>query len=371
MPNHDPKPKFSFFSNPVAVPDFLKQTYYRPLDGFRGIAILIVVFAHIGLNHYTRSAALFIDSRFGVHLFFVLSGFLITTLLMKEKIMTERISLRYFYTRRLLKIVPVAYLFLLVTIALNQFYHLKIHSSDFLTSFFFLKNLAFKSESPFTAHFWTLAVEEQFYLIFPALLAASINKYFYTALSIVVVVPLVAILGHFQILDPQNLVVKVLMYLFWKGPVMILIGSLWAILIFKGAPANLRISKYYLIDFMLFVAAIVIENKYFIGYVPYVSELVSALLSAYVLASVLKNRNLLTMLLEKKVLVNIGIISYSVYIWQQLFIGVRAWEPWLISLRSLPLCGLILIKLVLVFVIGFFSWQLVEKKSLKLKARFR
>lgn len=370
MPNHYLKLKSSFYSNITTVPDFLTQAHYRPLDGLRGVAILVVILAHIGANHYTRAIHFFVDSRFGVHLFFVLSGFLITTLLIKEKINTDKISLRHFYVRRILKIIPVAYLFLLVAIALNYYYRLEIPFYDFLASFFFLKNLPIQNQ-PLTAHFWTLAVEEQFYLAFPLLLAADIDKYFYTALSIVIIIPLVSILGHFQIINPHCPAVKVMMYLFWKGPVMILIGSVWAILVFKGVPLNLKISKYYLSDLALFVAALIIQNKYFIGYVPYVSELVSALVIAYILASVIKNRSLFTILLENRLLSYIGVISYSLYVWQELFIGNRAWEPWLSPLRGLPIYQLILIKLTLIFVIGLLSWYLIERKFLRLKGRFR
>ena len=370
MPNHYPNSRLSLFSKISTVPDFLRQSYYHPLDGFRGVAILAVILAHIGANYYTRAAHFFIDSRFGVHLFFVLSGFLITTLLIKEKINTGKISLMHFYVRLVLKIIPVAYLFLLVAIVLNHNYRLAVPVSDFLASFFFLKNLPIQNQ-PLTAHFWTLAVEEQFYLAFPLLLTAGIDKYFYTAFFIVIIIPLVSILGHFQIINPHCPAVKVMMYLFWKGPVMILIGSVWAILIFKGVPLNLKISKYYLTDLALFVAALVIQNKYFIGYIPYVSELVSALLTSYILASVIKNRSLLTILLENRLLGYIGVISYSLYMWQELFIGNRAWEPWLSPLRGLPIYQLILIKLTLIFVIGLLSWYLIERKFLRLKARFR
>lgn len=363
--------KIKVFSKVATIPHILNPTYYRPLDGLRGVAILVVILVHIGINHYTKQVRFFIDSRFGVNLFFVLSGFLITTLLIKEKLNLDTISLRFFYIRRLLKIVPTAYAFLLVMVVLNEYFGLHMQLPDLLTSLFFLKNLAFKNGSVYTAHFWTLAVEEQFYLTFPLLLSISINKYFYTALSIIIAVPFVSILGHFQIIDTHYLVVKVLMYAFWKGPTMILIGSVYSILIFKGIPFNMKISKYYLTDLILLLTTLFIQNKYFIGYIPYVSELVSAVIMAYVLASVIKNRSLLSIILEHKLLVKTGIMSYSLYIWQQLFIGTRVWQSWLYPFRGLPLFLLMLVKLVMIFVVGLLSWKLIEKKFLKLKARFR
>src|SRR6202000_1097985 len=133
----------------------------------------------------------------GVHIFFVLSGFLIITLLLKEKWRTGGISLKRFYIRRALRILPVAWLFLLVLIALNSWYGLKIPVINFVASFLFFKNLPLPNE-PYTAHFLTLAVEEQFYLVFPLLLIFSTNGYLITALSIVILIPLLSVLGYYH-----------------------------------------------------------------------------------------------------------------------------------------------------------------------------
>lgn len=79
MPNQYKKLINKLSSEVTVVPSFMQQAYYRSLDGFRGVAIIMVVAGHIGLNHYVRPTGLYIDSRLGVNLFFVLSGFLNST----------------------------------------------------------------------------------------------------------------------------------------------------------------------------------------------------------------------------------------------------------------------------------------------------
>lgn len=202
-------------------------------------------------------------------------------------------------------------------------------------------------------------------------MAANINRYFYVALSIVIIAPLVCILGSYQLIDAHQPVVKLMMYLFWKGPVVILIGSVAAILMFKGIRLPIPISKYYLSGLILFVAAVVIQNKYFIGYRPYVSDLVCDLVLAYVTATSINGTGLLATILKSSILVRIGIISYSIYIWQALFIGAYAWEPWLSAFRLLPLYLIIIVKLLLVLAIALLSWHFFESKILKLRKKFK
>lgn len=95
----------------TGIPYVLQASYYPALDGVRGVAILVVLLAHTGINHYLRPLHLFLDSGFGVHLFFVLSGFLITTRLLKETIKKGTPSLRRFYFRRALRILPASCFF--------------------------------------------------------------------------------------------------------------------------------------------------------------------------------------------------------------------------------------------------------------------
>ncbi len=147
----------------------IRQTKYLPsLDGFRGFFILCVVMTHINVSRSIitdpRITPVVNNALFGVRYFFVISGFLITTLLLKEQAATGSISLKNFYFRRTLRILPVAYSFLITMVVLNRCWHLGITSANFLASFLFFKNFRLATTG-FLEHFWSLSIEEQYYLL--------------------------------------------------------------------------------------------------------------------------------------------------------------------------------------------------------------
>jgi peptidoglycan/LPS O-acetylase OafA/YrhL len=363
------------FADISEVPQSLQGNYFRSLDGLRGIAISMVICHHFGVNYFLHGTGLFIDSNTGVHIFFVLSGFLITTLLIKEKLNSGSISLKHFYIRRILRILPVAYLFLLVLIVLNAFFHLQVRFIDFIASFLFFKNLSLRNE-PYTAHLWSLAVEEQFYIIFPFLLSYNTNRYLMVALAIIIGVPIISILGNYHVsilfANPTiAFITKVITYSFWKGPVIILIGSVFSILIFKGIIKPEKVSSKYFLSFILLAVAIIIHSKTFVFYTKYLSEYLSAILVAYAIVLSISTKNFLSVILENSILVKIGILSYSLYICQELFIGSRAWQPWMQMMSGSPLYLIILVKVIATFIIAALSYYLFESKFLKLKSRFK
>lgn len=371
------KIKGVFSSEIVTVPVVLKKSYFRPVDGLRGIAILLVVLAHSGINHFTRAFHVILGGRIGVDLFFVISGFLITTLLIREKVTTGKISLRYFFIRRALRIIPVVYLFLIILIILNLYYNLKIPLPEFILSFLFLKDLPLKNyNNPLTAHLWSLAVEGQFYITFPFLLSANINRYFITSLLFIIIIPLLSIFGFYYAGLPHlstyiQWVVKTAMYLFWNGPVMILIGSVFSILVYKGLIKTEWVGKTYYLGFFLFVTAIIIQSRTFVYYHTYVSEYLAVLILGYCTVLSVKTDDLLSAILKNRILVNLGIMSYSIYIWQQLFLGWHPWEPWLNFLHNYSLALFNALKLICLLIIAFISWYFYESRFMKLKKRFK
>jgi peptidoglycan/LPS O-acetylase OafA/YrhL len=145
------------------------RSYYPALDGLRGIAILLVVFLHnFGFMNY------FFFGWLGVDLFFVLSGFLITDILLNS--LGKPHFLRNFYMRRILRIFPLFYLILIICLfILPAIKSLHLDVSYYQNNQFwlwtYLQNWLFVFREPYgdkiLLHTWSLAVEEQFYLVWP------------------------------------------------------------------------------------------------------------------------------------------------------------------------------------------------------------
>ena len=158
-----------------ARPD--RAAYIPTLDGWRALAVSLVIGEHsynMLMNNGSRAArllvALFTHGGYGVDIFFGLSGFLIGTLLLREKQRTGSISLSSFYLRRSFRILPPLFLYMAVVITLAQV-HLLPHfaGKDLLSVFLFFRNYV-PDGSWYTMHFWSLAVEEHFYIVIPLFL---------------------------------------------------------------------------------------------------------------------------------------------------------------------------------------------------------
>jgi peptidoglycan/LPS O-acetylase OafA/YrhL len=148
--------------------EFLALRRFDALDGLRAVAAVMVVFFHTG---GPRSS--FLSGWIGVHIFFVVSGFLITTLMLREYDRNGRISLRDFYLRRIFRIMPLYYLVLALTAiaAYHQAGHwaaLKAHLPHFLL---FMNEYQIPPGVPYLQT-WTIGIEWKFYMVWPLLLIA-------------------------------------------------------------------------------------------------------------------------------------------------------------------------------------------------------
>lgn len=160
-----------------------KSRYIPALDGLRTLAVVAVVLYHLNLT-WAQGGLL------GVTIFFVLSGYLITRLLLNEVAKTGRIDLKSFWIRRIRRLFPAVVTVVVVTCTLcTIFNHVMLTKMrpDILPSLLFFNNWwqiaqdvsyfnALGDPSPLT-HFWSLAIEEQFYLIWPPLLLAMVSMH--------------------------------------------------------------------------------------------------------------------------------------------------------------------------------------------------
>jgi len=150
--------------------DTLSRSHLPALDGLRAVAVLVVIAYHSGLP---------VPGDLGVSAFFVLSGFLITRLLLRELSATGDVSLNKFYARRTMRIFPAYFVFLFLSYMLDKRAGQEWSTGLLTSAVTYTVNYfnAFNNH-PLTsiAHAWSLAVEEQFYLIWPAVFLALASK---------------------------------------------------------------------------------------------------------------------------------------------------------------------------------------------------
>lgn len=150
--------------------------YIAELDGLRGISIILVLLSHAWLGH-------FVPGGLGVTIFFFISGYIITSLLMREREVCGDINIKKFYLRRFFRLMPALLVYLFVSVLVKLAYGLHVSLSELMSALFFYANyygifFGFSNEgliSPFTI-VWSLSVEEHFYLVFPLLSAVLFGR---------------------------------------------------------------------------------------------------------------------------------------------------------------------------------------------------
>ncbi|NIG17419.1 acyltransferase [Pantoea sp. Al-1710] len=158
--------------------------HVKGLDGLRAIAVSMVLIQHYIFNYYLEKSNEL--GGVGVSIFFVISGFLITSILLKQKDRDDYLWYKFssFYVRRFLRIVPVFYIIITIGVCFNLYWFTEISP---IWHYLYATNIyIFLTQDwvGYTGHFWSLDVEEQFYLIWPALILLSPkNKVVYVILA--------------------------------------------------------------------------------------------------------------------------------------------------------------------------------------------
>jgi peptidoglycan/LPS O-acetylase OafA/YrhL len=301
----------------------------RTLDGWRCFAVIAVILFHGRFGFFSYDSVpmrLAAHGSLGVDLFFAISGFLICGLLLQEYQSHGGINLRRFYIRRCFRILPPYYAALAVFCALSIYGVIHVNYAYLPSCFLFYRNykpLGMDEQSGFyTAHFWTLAIEEHFYLIWPILLiAVKPKRAGKVAFLLAVAVFMWRVLeGHFQwsatILPSGNLLAHTdtrIDALLW--------GCLAAIYFpkIRRYTERIRFSQLWL---PILAILLVVEKLHPPGSIV----LRAVLMPALVLSTVIQPESFLGRILEWQPLRWIGTISYSLYLWQELFLPAVAAE---------------------------------------------
>lgn len=355
---------------PFSTPDFLDKAYLPSLDGWRAVAIIIVILGHAKLtvsptSLYYKFAETFIYAELGVKIFFVLSGFLITTLLIKEFIKNGKINISHFFLKRVLRIFPVLHLYLVVILILNQIFNLGLNSDHFLGPILYINNFNIFSGTWLTGHTWSLAVEEQFYLIWPLLFSLLTKNLWIFCLTIILAVPLLKVLWYFR---PSY-------YEPTAGPFLanadaIFSGALLAILAFKSFfKKNKKIWTRKGIDLVfisiIFISVFCVNRGYFgLLFYPCSSTICNIMICLLFLRTIIGTKTLLYKFLNKRAMIHLGLISYSLYIWQQLFLVPTDNYAGRFNTIRFPL------NIIVALIIAYLSYHYFEKYFLKFKGKY-
>ena len=163
------------------------------LDGLRALAVLLVLIGHASYTRYAPALPGFFHrvGNIGVRFFFVISGLLITTLLLKERALSGEIHLGQFYKRRALRLFPASFAYMGVIGVLAAASMIRVMPHDFLSAITYTMNYQ-AVRSWWMDHLWSLSVEEQFYLLWPGLLVfLGLRRAFRAALVAVIAAPFV------------------------------------------------------------------------------------------------------------------------------------------------------------------------------------
>ena len=348
---------------------FIDQKHFKLLDGIRGLSIAAVIWHHSG-GVYPISSQFFGRGYLGVDMFFVLSGFLITFLLLKEKRITSTISLKKFYIRRTLRIFPLYFAFLgFITIweSLSNPSDLPQILQAFPYYFFYISNWIPEAIEQYFKHAWSLAVEEQFYLIWPLLFAAiPMIRSVSLTIAFVIVVTIFE-MGLFG----QNLALISWNFIPFRT---LFLGCLLAITLCNpfGYKIFFEIFKHGLFISLVFILLIFSVARVD-GPLTGVDLLTTHKLMVLFLAgAVINEENILKSLLTFRPLKICGIVSYGVYILHGQFWGITQK-----IVGAIPFAGIaesritfFMVFLIISSSIAMLSYHFFESWFLRLKSRY-
>jgi peptidoglycan/LPS O-acetylase OafA/YrhL len=345
------------------------------LDGLRALSIFLVLALHslqrLEFTHHVPFiwGGIF-DGATGVFIFFVISGYLITSLLLQEHEKRGSISLRGFYFRRATRILPPLYLYVGVLLVLGLAGRLAIIKLDIISALFFFHDYVPSFMWPLE-HFWSLSIEEQFYLLWPFLLVYCLRRPGFEgrlkagkfAIAIIIVSPLIRV---FDVTFARHTFLNN-NYSFHAHADSLMFGCLIALL--QGSPAFERFyafaTKIWWIPPVVILLSDILGAR-FQNYweFPVGLTLCGIAISLFLLWCIRNPSSAVGRVLNSRPIAHIGVLSYSIYIWQTFFLNFdnkSVFGPSLKLLYTFPFSWLA------IFIAAELSYNVVEKPSLRLR----
>jgi peptidoglycan/LPS O-acetylase OafA/YrhL len=337
------------------------------LDGFRGVAVLLIVVHHLPVAVPWLFHRVTKGGGFGVDAFFVLSGFLITAILLRDQAKGGRVRFGAFYRRRALRLLPALLAFVVVFS-----YYAWVTSlpgahepSSVLSILFYYSNtwLRHLPLSPGLGNMWSLAVEEQFYLVWPVCLALFFGLRRRLTPTVVVLVGAIAIVAIRRAVMWNHGTSWIVLYTrLGTRADALLVGCLLAQLWVRGKlpKRGVQLAGWLALGYFLYIVRVGADGDFLYrgGYT------LIAVAVGVILLAVLQTDWLVNRVLRARPLRAVGRVSYGLYIWHlAVFNGVlrygRSWPPVVQTFVALSLAA----------VVTYGSWVLVERPFLRWKDR--
>lgn len=352
-----------------------KVIYLPGLNGLRTVAALGVVISHttLEMGRFHLSPFLFggkngkptgwLLGGYGVTIFFALSGFLITYLLLNEK-KEEDISIRKFYLRRVLRIWPLYYLYLFMCVAVllvtNDF-----HFKGFLFYFALMANIPFifNFALDFLHHYWSIGVEEQFYLFWPHLFKGKEKNWVSIVVFLIVL---------------QWVIRVVLWYLYPFSSIAnfslvnrfdcMMVGGLGAILYVEGNKLFLKWIDNKLIQvFALTIIGLLMINKFHINAI--VDNIIISFVTLILIVGQINVKNRVVSL-DNNLFDFLGKISFGIYVYHPLVILLYAHFLGILNDRWYNYCLVFALITFTTILVAYLSYEYYERRFIKLKEKY-
>lgn len=349
---------------------FPKVSYIPSLDGIRALSVLLVLVSHAGLGHV-------VPGGLGVTVFFFLSGFLITTLLVQEFYNEGRVSIRNFYLRRFFRLFPPLAVTLLIAYSLVAFDYADggVSFSGLFYQVFYLANYQsifnWAAETPKgLGILWSLAVEEHFYIFFPFLMQLSLGRIGIvgTARCLMLVCLVVLLWRYYLVLVHE--VNEIRTYYATDTRIdSIIYGCILALVsnpVYKKETTRISVSAWFVLGcaVALMLVTLLYRDDVFRETLRYSLQGVALLPLFY--CAIIHHRSWCFSWLDNAILKKLGVYSYSIYLIHHFIIGMIERYLGQINVFLNILCAL-LFSVIFAFMVD----KYVEAYFKKLRARFR
>lgn len=317
------------------------------LDGLRAISICLVLLGHLGgTRHFPANLEFFEKyANFGVRIFFVISGYLITSLLIKEHAKKGSINVRDFYVRRAYRILPAAYVFMTAVVIIAWPY---LSKAQIVGAYLYLSN--YVHGHWYLGHLWSLSVEEQFYLLWPWLLALGFRYRMWIALAGVFMAPVLRVglymvglkdIGHYFPTVGDSMAMGCLLAIVWTD--------------------LKRFDRWIFSTNFIFIIIITLSLPLMAGMKGVLSRFYNTIgltiMHAGIALVIYHAIEQEYRILNTRWIVWVGTLSYSLYLWQQFFLYRESTSWW----TAFPQ------NIVLAFFVSILSYYFIEKPFLRLR----